>query len=62
MKKMLNPLIMLLAGLLLGLVSRFFDIYLETLGNIFSQMAIWILLGTLISIYSKTRAKAMMNV
>lgn len=32
------------------------------LGEIFSQMAIWILLGTLISIYSTTAKKAMVNV
>lgn len=61
-KKILNPLTMLLFGLILGLASRFFDVYFEILGNIFSQMAIWILLGTIISIYSKTKKKAMLNV
>lgn len=61
-KKILNPVTTLFAGLLLGLASRFFDVYFETLGNIFSQMAIWILLGTLISIYSRTRKAAMLNV
>ena len=50
--KILNPVTMLAAGLLLGALSRIFDIYTQNLGNIFSQMAIWILLGTLISIYS----------
>lgn len=61
-KELLNPVTMLFAGLLLGLASRLFDMYFEILGNIFSQLAIWILLGTLISIYSKTRKKAMLNV
>jgi len=56
--KILNPLTMLTAGLLLGLASRLFDIYFETLGNIFSQMAIWILFGASSSIYSKTRKDA----
>ena len=53
---------MLAAGLLLGALSRIFDIYTQNLGNIFSQMAIWILLGTLISIYSETKKKAMLNI
>ena len=57
--KILNPVTMLAAGLLLGALSRIFDIYTQNLGNIFSQMAIWILLGTLISIYSETKKKAM---
>lgn len=63
MKKMImNPLAMLCFGLLIGLVSRLLDIYTTDLGEIFSQMAMWILLGTLISIYSKTAKKAMLNV
>ena len=54
-KKILNPITMLLAGLFLGVASRLFDIYFDNLGNIFSQMAVWILLGTLIAIYSPTK-------
>lgn len=42
--------------------STFRYIYTQNLGKIFSQMAIWILLGTLISIYSKTKKMAMMNI
>ena len=49
-------------GLILGIISRLLDIYTQNLGEIFSQMAIWILLGTLISIYSKTKKMAMMNI
>lgn len=49
-------------GLLLGVISRIFDIYTQNLGNIFSQMAIWILFGTLISIYSKTKKMAIINI
>lgn len=60
--KLLNPLTMLAAGLLLGAASRLLDIYTQNLGNIFSQMAVWILLGTLISIYSETKKKAMLNI
>lgn len=58
----MNPAIMLLAGLFLGAASRFLDIYTENLGNIFSQMAVWILLGTLISIYSPSPKQAAWNV
>ena len=61
-KKILNPLTMLFFGLLIGIVARLLDIYTTNLGEIFSQMAIWILLGTLISIYSETAKKAMLNV
>lgn len=61
-KKILNPITMLLAGLFLGVASRLFDIYFDNLGNIFSQMAVWILLGTLIAIYSPTKKAAMLNI
>lgn len=38
------------------------DIYTQNLGNIFSGMAIWILLGVIISIHSETKKKAILNV
>lgn len=60
--KLLNPLSMLAAGLLIGVASRLLDIYTKNLGEIFSQMAIWILIGTLISIYSPTKKSAMCNI
>lgn len=59
---LLNPVSMLFAGLLLGVVSRIFDIYSPNLGEIFSQMAVWILLGTIIAIYSPTGKAAMGNI
>ena len=63
MKKYIqNPISMFLLGLVLGIISRVLDIYTSNLGNILSQMAIWILFGVLISIYSMTKKKAMMNV
>lgn len=49
-------------GALLGVLAKLFDIYTEILGNIFSEFAIWILLGALISIYSDTKKKAMQNI
>ncbi len=60
--KLLNPLFMFFAGLFLGALSRLFDIYCPNLGEIFSQMSVWILLGTLIAIYSPTKKAAMLNI
>lgn len=59
---LLNPIGMFLIGLLLGVVSRLLDIFTDNLGNIFSQMAIWILFGVLISIYSSSKKSAMINI
>ena len=61
-EKVLNPIMMFIIGLILGIISRLLDIFTQNLGNIFSQMAIWILFGVLISIYSKTKKMAMMNI
>ena len=58
----LAPVWMFLLGGALGILSKLLDIYTSNLGNIFSQMSIWILLGTLIAIFSKTKAKAALNV
>lgn len=49
-------------GLVLGIISRLLDIHTTNLGNIFSQMAIWILFGVLISIYSDSKKKAIINI
>ena len=61
-KVILNPISMFVIGLVLGIISRLLDIYTSNLGNIFSQMAIWILLGVIISIYSSSKKKAMINI
>lgn len=44
-KYILNPFSMLVVSVISGGASRLLDIYTQNLGNIFSQMAIWILLG-----------------
>lgn len=62
MKKVVNPVGMFVIGLLLGIISRLFDIYFQNLGNMFSQMSIWILLGFIISIYSSSKKQAMLNI
>lgn len=61
-KKLLSPVFMLAAGLLIGVAVRLLDIYSQILGEIFSQMSVWILLGTLIAIYSPTKKAAMKNI
>lgn len=61
-KVILNPISMFAIGLILGIISRLLDIHTSNLGNIFSQMAIWILFGVLISIYSNSKKKAMLNI
>ena len=60
--KLLNPLSLFFVGLFLGALSRLIDMYYPNLGEIFSQMSVWILLGTLIAIYSPTKKAAMQNI
>lgn len=61
-RRILRPLPLFGAGLALGVVSRLLDIYTQNLGNIFSQTAVWILMGVLISLYSSSPKKAMQNI
>jgi len=60
--KIFNSIFMFVIGATLGVASKLFDIHTEILGNIFSEFAIWILLGTIISIYSEDKKRAMINV
>lgn len=61
-KYILNSVSMFIVGLILGIISRLLDIYTTNLGNMFSGIAIWILFGVLISIYSRTKKQAMLNI
>ena len=61
-RRILNPFTMLCFGLAIGVAARLLDIFTTNLGEIFSQMAVWILMGTLISIHSRTAKQAMVNV
>ena len=56
------PVLIFVMGGAFGVLSKILDIYTQNLGNIFSQMSIWILLGSLIAIFSKTKGKAALNV
>lgn len=42
------------AGLATSAAIKFPDVYTSRLSNLFSQMSVWIFLGTLIAIYSRT--------
>ncbi len=61
-KKLLSPPVMAVCGLAIGVIARMLDIYTQNLGEIFSQMAVWILLGALISVYSPSPKRAAVNV
>ena len=50
------------AGVLLGVATKLLDIYTSNLGNIFSQMSVWIFLCTVISVLSRTPLRAAVNV
>ena len=60
--RIMNPFSMLCFGLAIGAAARLLDIFTTNWGEVFSQMAVWILMGTLISIYSRTAKHAMANV
>ena len=62
MSRIMNPFSMLCFGLAIGAAARLLDIFTTNWGEVFSQMAVWILMGTLISIYSRTAKQAMGNV
>ena len=61
-KSIIDLILLFIFGAVLGVVSKLLDIHTSNLGDIFSQMSIWILLGTLIAIFSKTKGKAALNV
>ena len=51
-------------GAILGIVSKLLDIneFNTGLGNTFSEISIWILLGVIITLISKTKKDSMLNV
>jgi hypothetical protein len=69
-RKIINTSIIFIAGILLGLLSKWLDSrsfnnaildYFD-LGNFFSTMAIWLFMALAISIYSKSPKRASLNV
>lgn len=63
MKKIiLNPISIIYIGLFVGMMAKYFDLHTEILGNLFSQLPIWILIGVLIAVYSENEIEAMVHV
>lgn len=62
MNRLMRPIPLLTAGVLLGIAAKLLDFYAANLANLFSEFSIWILFGVLISLYSQTRGKAAGNV
>lgn len=50
------------AGLITGIVIKLLDIYTTNLGNVFSQLSVWILICSAIAVYSSTPKRAAVNV
>ena len=50
----ISAFVYLLWGAALGWLAKYLDNHTQSLGNIFSQMSVWILLGVWISVNSKT--------
>lgn len=50
------------AGLLTGAVIKMLDIHTTNLGNIFSQLSVWILICSAVAVYSSTAKRAAVNV
>lgn len=46
----------------MGAAARLLDLHTQILGELFSQLGVWILLGTWIAVYSPSRGLAMGNV
>lgn len=49
-------------GFLIGTAAKLFDIYTTNLGNIFSQMSVWIFICVLIAVFSNSPLRAAINV
>lgn len=58
----ISSLTFFLVGAILGGISKLLDIYTTNIGNMFSELSIWILFGVLISIFSKKPSQASFNV
>ena len=61
-KAILHTAIITCLGLITGALIKLLDIYTTNLGNIFSQVSVWIYLCTLISVYSNSAIRAAVNV
>ena len=60
--KVLLPLLLFIIGIVLGALSKLLDIDGKNIGEVLSRLSIWILFGTIIAIYSKTKIIASVNI
>ena len=64
----LHPISMFIIGLLTGIIIKLIDIHLRvqhfgfSLSDVFSELGIWILIGVIISLFSKNKKYAMLNI
>ena len=61
-KALLHTGLTAVAGILFGIAAKLLDIYISNLGDIFSQMSVWIFLCTLLAVYSSTPKRETINV
>ncbi len=50
------------AGLIIGVIVKLLDIYTTNLGNVFSRLSVWILICSIIAVYSSSSKRAAVNV
>ena len=60
-KTILNPISIIYIGLFVGMMAKYFDLHTEILGNLLSQLPIWVLIGVLIAVYSENEIEAMVQ-
>ena len=64
----LQPISMFIIGLLTGIIIKLIDIHFRvqhfglSLSDVFSELGIWILIGVIISLFSKNKKYAMLNI
>lgn len=64
----LHPISMFIIGLVTGIIIKLIDIHFRvqhfgfSLSDIFSELGIWILIGVIISLFSKNKKYAMLNI
>ena len=64
----LHPISMFIIGLITGIIIKLIDIYFRvqyfgfSLSDVFSEFGIWILIGVIISLFSKNKKYAMLNI
>ena len=61
-KAIIHTAIITCFGLITGALIKLLDIYTTNLGNIFSQVSVWIFVCTLISVYCNSAIRAAVNV